>query len=106
MFVETSWGGVNVIEASLKRKKGLRHPVHQLEGWIERVDLSKRRLHVRTGSRDKYGVCVLIPDDCPIHHQRYHLQLSSLLPCDAICIDYEEDENGARIAQKIEMIAG
>lgn len=77
-----------------------------MEGWVERVDISNRRLHVRTGSRDKFGVCVIIPDHCDIRHQLYHLQLSSLLPCDAISIAYQEDENGARIAQTVEMITG
>ena len=89
-----------------KKKTGLRARLQVLEGWIERVDLSNRRLHVRTGSRDKFGVCVLIPDQCDIRHQLYHLQLSSLLPCDAISVSYQEDENGARIAQTVEMITG
>jgi len=106
MLVEANWGGLIMIDTSSRKKKGLRHPLHHLEGWIERVDLNKRRLHVRTGSKDRYGVCVLIPDQCHIRHQRYHLQLSSLLPCDAISIDYEEDENGARSDQAIEMTAG
>lgn len=89
------------------RKKSLaRSRLLTLEGWIERVDLSNRRLHVRTGSKDKFGVCVLIPNHCDIRHQLHHLQLSSLLPCDAISIAYQEDEYGARIAQTIEMIPG
>lgn len=87
------------------KKKTTRIKLHTLEGWVERVDLSNRRLHVRAGSRDKFGVCILIPDDCDIRHDLHHLQLSSLLPCDAISVAYQEDENGARIAHSIEMIA-
>ena len=87
-----------------KKKTITRTKLHILEGWVERVDLTSRRLHVRTGSRDKFGVCVLIPDHCDIRHELHHLQLSSLLPCDAISIAYQEDENGARVAQTIEMM--
>lgn len=85
------------------KKTTLRHKLQVLEGWIERVDHSNRRLHVRTGSRDRFGVCVLIPDHCDIRHQQHHLHLTSLLPCDPISIAYEEDEFGARIAQSIEV---
>ncbi len=76
----------------------------QLEGWVERVDHSNRRLHIRTGSKDKFGVCVLIPDHCDIRHIQHHLQLTSLLPCDQLSIAYQEDEFGARVAQTIELI--
>lgn len=89
-----------------KKKTSGRTRLHKLEGWVERVDLSNRRLYVRTGSRDKFGVCVLIPEQCDIRHQLYHLQLTSLLPCDAISISFLEDDNGARIAHTVEMITG
>lgn len=85
------------------KKNTFRQKLLALEGWIERVDHTNRRLHVRTGSRDTVGVCVLIPDHCDIRHQQHHLQLKSLLPCDPVSIAYAEDELGARIAQTIEV---
>ncbi|MFT3878705.1 MAG: hypothetical protein QM703_03480 [Gemmatales bacterium] len=81
-----------------------RHRLQKLEGWVERIDQSNRRLHVRTGSKDKFGVCILIPDQCDIRHLQHHLQLSTLMPCDQLSIAYQEDEFGARIAQSIELI--
>jgi hypothetical protein len=81
------------------------HRAQLLEGWVERVDLHNRRLHVRTGSRDRIGTCVLIPDDCAILHAGNGLRLQSLLPCDAINIRYQEGANGARIARTIEVTA-
>ncbi|HQR05726.1 MAG TPA: hypothetical protein PLN21_02835 [Gemmatales bacterium] len=87
-----------------KKKRIQRSRLQVLEGWIERVDQSNRRLHVRTGSKDKHGVCVLIPDHCDIRHLQHHLQLATLLPCDQLSIAYQEDEFGARIAQSIELI--
>jgi hypothetical protein len=78
---------------------------HLLEGWVERVDLHNRRLHVRTGSRDRVGVTVHIPQECAIRHDGFELRLQSLLPCDAINVSYRQDDNGARIAQLIEMTA-
>lgn len=87
-----------------KKKTIQRSRLHILEGWIERVDQSNRRLHVRTGSKDKHGVCVLIPDQCDIRHQQHHLQLTTLMPCDQLSIAYQEDEFGARVAQSIELI--
>lgn len=98
--------GSNIMIETTRKKSSIRTKLQILEGWIERVDLSNRRLHVRTGSRDKFGVCVLVPDQCDIRHQLYHLQLSSLLPCDAISVSYQQDENGARIAHTVEMITG
>ena len=75
------------------------------EGWIERVDIATRRLHVRTGSRDTTGVCVSVPEECEIRHAEYHLALQSLLPCDAVNIRYLVDEQGAWIAQNVELDA-
>jgi hypothetical protein len=74
-----------------------------LEGWIERIDLSNGRLHLRTGSRDTIGVCVSVPDECEIHHEGYHLLLQSLQACDSVNITYLVDEQGLRIAQDIEV---
>ena len=51
-----------------------------LEGWIDRVDLSNRRLHVRTGSRDSIGVTVDIPDECEIHHENSSCSCSRSCP--------------------------
>jgi hypothetical protein len=76
---------------------------HLIEGWIERVDLQNHRVHVRTGSRDKFGVCVHVPDECTIHHESHELTLHSLLPCDAVNIHYLQDEHGARIAHRVEL---
>lgn len=87
-----------------RQKTIYRSKPQKLEGWVERIDLSNRQLHVRTGSKDKYGVCVLIPDHCDIRHSHHHLQLATLLPCDQISIAYQEDEFGARLAQSIELI--
>ena len=102
---ESDRGIITMIDTT-RKKTIARTRMLALEGWIERVDLSNRRLHVRTGSKDKFGVCVLIPDHCEIRHLSHHLQLTSLMPCDAINIAYLEDENGARIAQTIEMVTG
>lgn len=88
-----------------KKKSILRRQLLTLEGWVERVDHANRKLHVRTGSRDKFGVCVLIPDDCEIMHNLHHLQLRLLLPCDPVSIAYEEDEFGGRVAQTVEIDA-
>ncbi len=88
------------ISQTIKRTR-----VQMLEGWVDRIDLGTRRLHVRTGSRDRIGVCVQIPDDCAIEHAGYLLRLQSLMPCDAINIAYQEDDNGLRIAQSIEVTA-
>lgn len=89
---------------TIKTKKMIRGKLHQLEGWVERVDHYNRRVHVRTGSKDKFGLCVLIPDQCDIRHLQHHLQLTSLLPCDQLSIAYMEDEFGGRVAQSIELI--
>lgn len=87
-----------------KKKSIQRSRMQKLEGWVERIDQSNRRLHVRTGSKDKFGVCVLIPDQCDIRHLQHHLQLSTLMPCDQLSIAFQEDEFGARIAHSIELI--
>ena len=89
---------------TIRKKTFERHRLQMLEGWVERIDQSNRRLHVRTGSKDKFGVCVLIPDQCDIRHQQHHLLLSTLMPCDQLSIAYQEDEFGARIAHSIELI--
>ncbi len=89
---------------TVKKKPIQRSKLQRLEGWIERIDQSNRRLHVRMGSKDKHGVCVLIPDQCDIRHQQHHLQLATLMPCDQLSISYQEDEFGARVAQSIELI--
>jgi hypothetical protein len=78
---------------------------HLIEGWIERVDAQNRRLHVRTGSRDRIGASVQVPEDCEIHHEGYHLGLQSLLPCDAVNIRYSLDAEGVRLATNIELTA-
>lgn len=92
-----------MIDTSIKAKAIHRSKQQRLEGWIERIDLSNRRLYVRTGSRDKFGVCVLIPDQCDIRHLQHHLRLTTLLPCDQLSIAYHEDEFGAKVAQSIEL---
>lgn len=96
-------GNTTMIDTT-KKKTIHRSRLQVLEGWIERVDQSNRRLHVRTGSKDKHGVCVLIPDQCDIRHLQHHLQLTTLMPCDQLSIAFQEDEFGARIAQSIELI--
>lgn len=87
-----------------KKKVMQRSRQHLLEGWIERIDPLNRRLHLRTGSKDKHGICVLIPDQCDIRHLQHHLQLTTLMPCDQLSIVFQEDEFGGRIAQSIELI--
>jgi len=96
-------GNYTMIDTT-KKTMTHRSKLLQLEGWVERVDHSNRRLHIRTGSKDKFGVCVLIPYHCDIRHIQHHLQLASLLPCDQLSIGYQEDEFGARVAQTIELI--
>lgn len=76
-----------------------------LEGWVERVDAHNRRLHVRTGSRDRHGSFVLVPEGCEIHHEGYRLGLQSLLPCDAVNIHYTQDADGTRVAHSVELSA-
>jgi hypothetical protein len=76
-----------------------------LEGCIEGVDLQNRRLHIRTGSRDRFGACVQVPEDCDIHHESFELALHSLLPWDAVNIHYTEDAAGQRVAQRVEVCA-
>jgi hypothetical protein len=88
---------------TLMKKSVLRRQLLTLEGWVDRVDHHKRQLHIRTGSRDRFGVCVLIPDHCEIKHSQHHLQLRSLLPCDPVSISYEEDDLGGRVAQVVEI---
>ncbi len=88
---------------AIKKVTHLREQQHTLEGWIERVDHSNRRLHIRTGSRDKFGCTVLVPEQCEITHNLLHLQLHSLLPCDPVQIVYEEDDLGGRIARTVEI---
>lgn len=80
-----------------------RSRLNLLEGWVERVDLNNRRLHVRTGSRDRIGSCLVIPEDCTIQHQGFDFHLRSLLPYDAISITYQEEADGLRIAHAIEL---
>jgi hypothetical protein len=85
------------------KKTHFRNQLLNIEGWIDRVDISQRKLYMRAGSRDRYGFCILVPADCEIRHELHHLQLRSLLPCDAVSISYMENEVGARIAQRIEV---
>ena len=85
------------------KKTSFRHQLHNIEGWIDRVDLGQRRLYLRTGSRDRYGLCILIPEDCEIRHETHSLHLRSLLPCDVVSVGYQENEVGARIARHIEV---
>lgn len=85
------------------KKTHFRHQLLSIEGWIDRVDVSQRRLYLRTGSRDRFGSCIVVPLECEIHHDMHHLHLRSLLPCDAVSIGYVENEVGARIAQRIEV---
>lgn len=75
------------------------------EGWVERVDTANRRLHVRTGSRDRLGACIEVPLECDIHHDGFRLGLQSLLPCDAVNIFYTQKADGARIATDVELRA-
>jgi len=73
------------------------------EGWVERVDATNRRLHVRAGSRDRRGSCIEVPFECEIHHDGSRLGLQSLLPCDAVNILYTHDAGGARVASDVEL---